>query len=434
MTAKKLMERIRYWSQLLLLPVYWFSFCVPRDKNIWLFGSTFGRRFADNPRYLYLYVSQHSERSSEQIKTEIETFKQDNPEWEEDINCKDIRAIWISHDKEIVSFLQKNGYEAYYYHSFRGIWYALRAKVYIFDNYSKDINFWQSGGAVKVNLWHGVGNKRINYDNVHDKIRHPQNLWEKWKSFPRRLSDEKPSHYILATSPTMSKIFARAFQVPMAHVIEAGYPRNDILVGRDTIDNLYTISEEKVIYDIREKKKQGYSIDLYMPTFRDSEEKFFEIMNLEEFNQFLQRKKIIFLIKIHTKSKLKQRFEEQRFSNIMNIPAEVDPHSILLETDILTTDYSSIYSDYTLLHRPVVGFPYDYEIYAKETRESYFDFKEYMPELQAYTMEELINYTMLVLESDIQYKEREKTSKIMFKYKDGNASRRIVEEIVKIGN
>ena len=71
-----------------------------------------------------------------------------------------------------------NGYESYYYHSVKGIWLALRAKVYFFDNYSKDINFWQSGGAVKINLWHGIGNKRINYDNKFDKVRHPKNLWE----------------------------------------------------------------------------------------------------------------------------------------------------------------------------------------------------------------------------------------------------------------
>ena len=47
---KKFLEGIKYWGQLLLLPIYWFSFLFPRNKNIWLFGSTFGRRFADNPR------------------------------------------------------------------------------------------------------------------------------------------------------------------------------------------------------------------------------------------------------------------------------------------------------------------------------------------------------------------------------------------------
>ncbi len=52
------------------------------------------------------------------------------------------------------------------YHSLKGIWFALRVKVYLFDNYSKDINFWQSVGVMKVNLWHGIPLKKIQHDNV----------------------------------------------------------------------------------------------------------------------------------------------------------------------------------------------------------------------------------------------------------------------------
>lgn len=76
----RLLNAIKYWGQLCLLPLYWLSFIVPRNNRIWLFESTFGKRFADNPRYLYLYVSQNKEKLN-------------------------IRPIWISHNKEIVDFL-----------------------------------------------------------------------------------------------------------------------------------------------------------------------------------------------------------------------------------------------------------------------------------------------------------------------------------------
>ena len=154
----KITDRLHYWGQLLLLPVYWLSFLVPRDKKIWLFGSTFGRRFADNPRYLYLYVSQHRDELG-------------------------IRPIWISHNEDVVKMLNAEGYEAYMYHSLKGIWFALRGKLYLYDNYSKDINFWQSGGALKINLWHGIPLKKIQHDNVFDKFRHPKNFWGKIKNF-----------------------------------------------------------------------------------------------------------------------------------------------------------------------------------------------------------------------------------------------------------
>ena len=205
---KKIINGLKYWGQLLLLPVYWLSFLVPGNKNIWVFGSTFGRRFADNPRYFYLYVSQHSAYQSDKLAQRVDAWKKEGHEWKADEDCLTIRAVWISHNKEIVSFLQSNGYEAYYYHSLKGIWMALRAGVYLFDNYSKDINFWQSGRALKVNMWHGIPLKKIQADNRFDLFRHPKNSWEKFKCFPRNLSDEKPSHYVLTTSEFMRPIFS----------------------------------------------------------------------------------------------------------------------------------------------------------------------------------------------------------------------------------
>lgn len=220
----RITEAFKYWSQLLLLPLYWLSFLFPRNKRIWLFGSTFGRRFADNPKYLYLYMSQHREKLK-------------------------IRPVWISHDRKIVEFLNRNGYEAYYYHSLKGVLMALRGRVYIFDNYSKDINFWQSGGALKVNLWHGIPLKKIQADNIFDKFRHPKNRWEKFKNFPRNLSDEKPGHYVLATSQFIRPIFSSAFNTD--NVLVSGYPRNDILIagrtGRRNIKNLLGVKRKRLL-------------------------------------------------------------------------------------------------------------------------------------------------------------------------------------------
>ena len=213
----KITDRLKYWGQLLLLPVYWLSFLVPGNKNIWVFGSTFGRRFADNPRYLYLYVSQHKEELG-------------------------VRPIWISHNQKVVDMLNDEGYEAYMYHSLKGIWLALRAKIYLFDNYSKDINFWQSCGATKVNLWHGIPLKKIQHDNNFDKFRHPKNLWEKIKNYPRNISDEKPSHYVLTTSENLKPIFSSAFQTD--NVLVAGYPRNEVLIS-DEIQNVYSEEEKR---------------------------------------------------------------------------------------------------------------------------------------------------------------------------------------------
>lgn len=350
---KKIIEGIKYWGQLLLLPVYWFSFLFPRNKKIWLFGSTFGRRFADNPRYFFLYCSQHREEL-------------------------DIRPIWISHDKGIVKFLNENGYEAYYYHSLKGIWYALRGRIYFFDNYSKDINFWQSGGALKFNMWHGIPLKKIQADNKFDKVRHPANGWEAFKSFPRRLSDEKPSHYVLTTSEFMKPIFESAFQTQK--VSTAGYPRIDGFAFRN-IQNLCTKTEQQAMEKIHKisNQEENCKVIYYMPTFRNSETEFFDVMNLESFNQFLKENHLIFCTKLHPKSKLRQQFQAMDGGNIINIDADTDPYVFIPVSDLLITDYSSIYFDYLFADKPIVFFDYDLETYLKDSREMYFDYEEYTP-------------------------------------------------------
>ena len=155
---KKTINGIKYWGQLFLLPIYWLSFLFPRSKNIWVFGSTFGRRFADNPRYAYLYCCQHAEDLH--------------------VNKKNIFPIWISHNKDVVQLLQENNLKAYYYRSLTGIWYCLRAKVYIYDNYSKDISF--SGKYNHSNFYSTFIEKNL-AKGIIKKCRNLQNIYENEK-------------------------------------------------------------------------------------------------------------------------------------------------------------------------------------------------------------------------------------------------------------
>lgn len=404
---KKIIEGIKYWGQLLLLPIYWFSFLFPRKKNIWLFGSTFGRRFADNPRYFYLYCSQHEE----ELK---------------------LRPIWISHSHEIVDFLNENGYEAYYYHSFKGIWYSLRGKVYCYDNYSKDISFWLSGGAVKFNMWHGVPLKKIQADNVFDKVRHPENGWEAFKAFPRRLSDEKPSHYVLATSEFMRPIFESAFRTKK--VSTAGYPRIDGFASGD-IENIYTDIEQKTVNKIQNLLKENPENRMiyYMPTFRNGETTFFQVMDLEKFNLFLKENHLIFCTKLHPKSKLKEEFQAIEGGNIVDIDADTDPYVFVPMSDVLVTDYSSIYFDYLFADKPIVFFDYDLETYLADSREMYFDYEEYTPGVKVKDQQELEHALIdIIRENNDQYEaaRRQLQTKI-FDRTDGNASKALTEEIRK---
>ena len=402
---KKIIEGIKYWGQLLLLPIYWFSFLFPRKKNIWLFGSTFGRRFADNPRYAYLYINQ--------------------------FHKEDVRAIWISHNREVVEMLQKEGLEAYYYHSLKGIFYCLFAEVYIYDNYSKDISFWLSGGATKINLWHGTATKKINQDNIFDYYRNPRTKWEAFKGIPRRLSDEKPGHYVLATSKQMAPILAGAFHTSMSHTLVVGHPRNDILL-RDDLQDIYTVQECETRRQLEDFHREGKKLLYYVPTFRDSERKFFDVMDLQEFDRFLADRSYILCTKLHIKSKLKADFEQIGYKNIYNIDADVDPATILPYCDFMIADYSSIYLDYMFLERPAVAFPFDYEEYVTESRECYFDYDDYMPEQKVYSMSELIAAIDGIFKDDVCKEQRKVRRAFHFDDIDGNSSERLYQKVWEI--
>lgn len=377
---------IKYWGQIFILPIYFMSFLMPRSRKIWVFGSTFGHRFADNPKYFYLYLNKHYSHQ--------------------------IRSIWITRDRQVKKLLSDNGLNAYYLYSVKGIWYSLRAKVYLYDNYSKDISFILSGGAIKVNLWHGVPLKKIQMDNRFDYIRHPRTKREYFNSLLRRISDEKPTDYVLTTSSMLQPIFASAFQTN--RIIISGYPRNDCLVS-DKLQ-LLTVNENEQLELIKMHKTQK-KIALYMPTFRDSEIKFFDIIDINKFHSFLVKEKIQFLFKLHPKSKLNEQFKNLSGQNFSFIHQSSDPYPLLKYTDFLVTDYSSIYFDYLITDKPIIFFSYDLEEYVSNSRDLYFDYLSFTPGPKVYDQDGL---EKALLEVDIFEKERKKIKKMVFNDKDMN--------------
>lgn len=405
-------EWIKYWGQLLLLPLYWCSRLFLRKKEIWLFGSTFGRRFADNPRYFFLYCRKYGKKAG-------------------------IRPVWVSHKEGLVKFLRANGCEAYYYHSLKGIWIALTGKVYLYDNYSKDINFWQSAGGMKVNMWHGIPLKKIQADNKHDRFRHPKNLWEKWKNLPRNLSDEKPSDWVLTTSEYLKPVFSSAFRT--GRVFTCGYPRTDYLIS-DEIENLLLPQEQWEVDAVNAflgRNKREAKIVYYMPTFRDSEKKFFDVMDLGQFQKFLCREKILFCVKLHPKSKLRKEFKEltgSSFGNVLIVDADSDPYVLLKMTDVLVTDYSSVYFDFLLLDKPIVFFDYDREEYVTQSRELYFDYETMTPGEKAEDMEGLMEALVNACQRTEEYEKeyagkRKQVREMVYDTPEEMASPKLIHDI-----
>ena len=58
---------------------------------------------------------------------------------------------------------------------------------------------------------------------------------------------------------------------------------------------------------------------------------------------------------------------------IRNVSALDDVNDLYLVSDVLITDYSSVFFDYAILERPMLFYMYDYDAYKNEMRDFYLD-------------------------------------------------------------
>ena len=68
----------------------------------------------------------------------------------------------------------------------------------------------------------------------------------------------------------------------------------------------------------------------------------------------------------------------------------MDSYSFLNAVDVLITDYSSVFFDFSITRKPIVLFMYDYDAYMAE-RGMYMDVRD-LPFRKIYTMNEMLAY------------------------------------------
>ena len=106
---------------------------------------------------------------------------------------------------------------------------------------------------------------------------------------------------------------------------------------------------------------------------------------------------------------------------------ERDVNDLLIVTDILITDYSSVIFDYLLLNKPIIYYAYDLELY-KQERGLYYDFEDYIYGLVAYNMDELIK---AIKKPDMMNSKRNEFNEKFMKACDGKSTERVYDYIFK---
>jgi CDP-glycerol glycerophosphotransferase (TagB/SpsB family) len=313
--------------------IYPFSFIVPRNKKKWAFGS-FSNAFNDNSKYLFICVSGHQPA---------------------------IDAAWISASKETVKQVRRLGLKAFYIGSVKGLFFALRSKYWFFNSYTSDILFFASGGAVRINLWHGIGLKKMTHGR-----------WTFKRAFYYPQNYQRPN-FLLSSTAFQSVKFAEVFRINLSQCLNLGYPRNALLtapeeVRRDFIQRYESPETLKLIARIKQYRKTF----IYMPTWRESQRNIFvDNMDLNSLQALMKETDSVLLLKPHVNTRINHNFFS-RFENIMLLDGRIDTYAVLPYTDVLITDYSSVLYDYMLMEgKDVILYTYDMDSYITERNFNY---------------------------------------------------------------
>ncbi|AQQ54526.1 CDP-glycerol glycerophosphotransferase family protein [Planococcus lenghuensis] len=188
---------------------------------------------------------------------------------------------------------------------------------------------------------------------------------------------------------------------------------------------------------------------LYMPTFRQgyldrTEGKvgpdLFNFGSLEEeaaFLQWLEEQNMLLMVKLHPMEEevLMEKVRRLKSDNILVLQSSllkqhgIDLYELLPETDLLITDYSSIYFDYLLLDRPIVFTNADLDLYRAARGLLLEPYDYWTPGHKAQSYAELQTAISRSYANDSFADKRKEIKDLFHAHQDGQTSRRITDFI-----
>ena len=321
----------------------------PISENTIVFESFLGKNYSDSPKYIYEYLAKN---------------------YPEKYNF-----VWVLDNDTKLPYggTKVKRFSRKYMH------YMATAKYFVF-NMRQPTWFKKRKGMIFLETWHGTPLKKLVFDL--DEVYSASPLYKKEVYKQSREWD-----YLIAANEFSSRVFKSCFMYdnPM---LEYGYPRNDLL---------HAPNRDELAEDLREKlgiPKYKKTI-LYAPTWRDDEYygkgqyKFELKLNLAAMKKALSDEYVVLL---RTHYFIADALDLTGMENFaFNFSKYNDITDLYLISDIIITDYSSVFFDYANLKRPMLFYTYDLEKYRDVLRGFYIDIEEELPGPLLYTTEEVID-------------------------------------------
>ena len=383
-----------------------YYFTIKTDDKVVIFETFNGRSFSDSPKYLYLEMLNNKD-------------------------YKDYKFIWAFNDPESKTNLFKelvndrttivktntNSYLKSY----------AKAKYWIVNSKLNE-RLIKKKGQICCQCWHGTPLKRLGFDILKEKgnaLNTVKEIKEKY------YNDAKVYDYMLSPSKFCSEALTSAFALKILNkeniIVEKGYPRNDFL---------FKYTEDDVL---KIKKSIGIDTDkkiiLYAPTWRDNQHTSGVGYTYKLGIDFDTLKKKIgdkYIILFRAHYFIANSFDFDKYKGFVYNVSNIDDVNLLyVISDILITDYSSVFFDFANLKRPMLFYMYDKEEYQNNLRDFYFSLS-YLPGPIVKEEKDLIKEINEVDTYFIRYKEKYDEFNKKFNYLDSkDISLKVLKEIIK---
>lgn len=371
------------------------------DSKVILFCTFDGRSYGDSPKAIYEYMLT-------------------------DERFEDYTFIWAFREPKCFTFVLDNPNTYIVTVNTKDYELACATAKYWVYNYRVSDHIYPREDQVYIQLWHGTPLKRLGYDiSISDNAMNSKSeIRDKYRI------DAEKFKYILAPSHFAAEKFVTAWNLENVGrtdtVLELGYPRNDFLMNctreetDDIIRSLNLPTDKKYI--------------LYAPTWRDNQHQAgigYTYKTEVDFDKLREALGDEYIILFRAHYLVANSFDFDRYKDFVYDVSRVnDINHLYVISDLLVTDYSSVFFDYANLKRPEIFYMYDLDAYGSEIRGFYIDLDE-LPGPIVQTEEELIS---AIREADDEscFDDKYKAFNAKFNYlDDGQAAKRVTEAIIE---
>lgn len=356
---------------------------LPINKRKIVFCNFNGKGFGDNPKYICQ-----------------EILRQD----------LDYELIWLTSN----TVNMPKGIKVVPFYSIHAI-YALSTAKVIINNVKNGLPYIKRSNQYYIQTWHGTNILKYVEEECQEKLSRQYII--------NSMNDSKITNLMLTSNRFDYNIMRKSFWYS-GEFLKKGMPRNDIYFN-NTKKEIDAIADKLLLP--KDVKKV-----IYAPTFRDDGNT--ECYDLDSMSllKTLEEKfggKWILLLRFHpnvNNNMISMRIEP----NVVNVSSYPDPQELVVISDLLITDYSSVSIDATLNKTPVILYASDLSNYNKMrgVRPIYYD----LPFPFCQSNEDVRSAIYDFNQDDYWKRVNDFMNRTIVSYDDGHASENVVERIKNI--